>query len=197
MGHPTELFTYSRARVGNGAQMREVTGEELDRLRALLDKHDISSLMLKHTPPGLEVGFDVQWLDLEALAASFTRRVTAGAYKITLSPKLLEWGLIDRTSFSTIILHELGHIVDRKNNWRSHPSLESLSDGETLEYEADDFVVRCGWGQELVDTLGVTAVRYRECGMGGGMSEKRLSRLSCLPEIVPLVRSSVTPPKAS
>lgn len=157
--------------------MKEVTQEEQKRLGALLDKHEIEALIERHKPQGLEVRFDVQWLDRNALAASFSRRSTSGPYFITLSPKLLEWDITDRNAFSTIILHELAHVIDRNKNWTRYVSVNPLDQPETLEYGADDFVAGCGWTDGLIETLRLTAAHYCEHGMSGGMVDKRLSRL--------------------
>jgi hypothetical protein len=110
-------------------------------------------------------------------AASFPRSSTAGPYFITLSPKLLEGDFTDRIAFSTVILHELAHVIDRAKNWTKYVSVNPLDQPETLEYEADDFVVARGWKDGLIETLRLTIARYREHGMPGGMADKRLSRL--------------------
>jgi hypothetical protein len=96
--------------------MIEVKQGELERLGALLKEHEIEALIARHKPQALDVRFDVQWLDRNSLAASFPRTKTAGPYLITLSPLLLEWALTDRIAFSTIILHELAHVIDRTRN---------------------------------------------------------------------------------
>jgi hypothetical protein len=151
---------------------------ELEELGALLKKHEIEALVALHKPPDLDVRFDVQRLDRNSLAASFPRNRTTGPYYITLSPLLVEWGLTDRVSLSTIILHELAHVIDRLKNWTSYASADPLNYPEILEYEADDFVVACGWKDGLVATLLLSIARYREHGMAEGMVDKRLSRLS-------------------
>lgn len=158
--------------------MVEVKQSELEQLGVLLEEHEIEALIARHKPLALEVRFDVQRLDHNSLAASFPRMSTAGPYFITLSPLLLEWGLTDRISFSTIILHELGHVIDRVNNWTKYVSTDPLSYPETLEYEADDFVVACGWRDGLNETLSRAIARGREHGIPEGMASKRLSRLS-------------------
>ena len=158
--------------------MIEVKQGELDQLGALLKEHEIEALIARHKPQSLEVRFDVQRLDGSSLAASFPRMSTAGPYYITLSPLLLEWGLTDRISFSTIILHELGHVIDRAKNWTKYASINPLNQPEALEYEADDFVVACGWRDGLNETLSRAIARGREHGIPEGMASKRLSRLS-------------------
>jgi hypothetical protein len=90
---------------------------------------------------------------------------------------LLEYGLTRRATFSTIILHELDHIVDCTRNWTKYASL-SANDHETLEYEADDFVIACGWKDSLIETLRRTIALGPEHRESGGMAKKRLSRLS-------------------
>jgi hypothetical protein len=92
--------------VGQGGRMIEVKQGELEQLGALLKKYEIEALIARHKPQALDVRFDVQRLDRNSLAASFPRISTAGPYSITLSPLPVEWGLTDRVSFSTIILHE-------------------------------------------------------------------------------------------
>ena len=158
--------------------MIEVKQGELDQLGALLKEHEIEALIARHKPQALEVRFDVQRLDGNSLAASFPRMSTAGPYFITLSPLLLEWGLTDLISFSTIILHELGHVIDRAKNWTKYASVDPLNHPEALEYEADDFVVACGWRDGLNETLSRAIARGREHGIPEGMASKRLSRLS-------------------
>ena len=158
--------------------MIEVQRGELEQLWALLKEHETEALIAKHKPQVLEVRFDVQRLDRNSLAASFPRISTAGPYSITLSPLIVEWGFTDRVSFSTIILHELAHVIDRVKNWTRYTSVDPLNYPDILEYEADDFVVECGWKDSLVATLLLTIARYREHGMTEGMVDKRLSRLS-------------------
>jgi hypothetical protein len=85
-----------------------VTQGELEQLVALLGERRIEALVAKHKPQGLRVSFDVDWLQHNALAASFPRTSTAGPHFITLSPLLLMWGFSDGIAFSTIVLHELG-----------------------------------------------------------------------------------------
>lgn len=158
--------------------MIEVEQRELEQLGTLLTEHEIGALIAKHKPQALDIGFDAQWLDRNSLAASFPRMSTAGPYLITLSPLLLKWGLTDRIAFSTIILHELGHVIDRENNWTRYCSVDPLNQPESREYEADDFVVACGWKEGLIETLRQTIARGREHGLPEGMARKRLSRLS-------------------
>jgi hypothetical protein len=102
---------------------------------------------------------------------------SAKPYFITLSPLLLEYGLTDREAFSTIILHELGHIIDRTRNWTRYTSLDA-ENREVLEYEADDFVVACGWKDNLIETLQRSIVLGPKHRESEGMARKRLSRLS-------------------
>jgi hypothetical protein len=161
--------------------MIEVTQRERDQLGALLERHQIEALIAMHKPLTLEVEFDVQWLDRNALAASYPRRSTAGPYSITLSPRLLEWDFADRIAFSTIILHELAHVIDRAKNWTKYVSVSPIDQPENLEYEADDSVVAWGWKDGLMATLLLTIACYREHGVAEGMIEKRLSRLSNTP----------------
>jgi hypothetical protein len=160
--------------------MIEVKQGELEQLGTLLNEHGIEALIARHKPQTVEVRFNVQWLDRNSLAASFRRVSTAGPYFITLSPLLLEWGLTDRIAFSTIILHELGHVIDRVKNWTRYDSIDTLHQPDDLEYEADDFVVACGWKDGLIETLRQTITREREHGMPEGMISKRLSRLSAV-----------------
>ena|SRR5580704_3518973 len=157
--------------------MIEVKHGELEQLGALLKEHDIEALIARHKPQALDVRFDVQRLACNSLAASFPRNSTAGPYSITLSPLVVEWGLTDRVSFSTIILHELAHVIDRVKNWTRYASIDPLDYPEILEYEADDFVVACGWRDGLIETLRLTIARGREHGIPEGMARKRLSRL--------------------
>lgn len=158
--------------------MIEVKPGELEQLGALLKEHQIEALILKHKPQALEVRFNVQRLDRNSLAASFPRTSSAGPYFITLSPLLLEWGLTDRIAFSTIVLHELGHVIDRAKNWTRYVSVNPLEYPETLEYEADEFVVACGWKQGLIETLRLTiAYEHEHGGILEGMGNKRLTRL--------------------
>ena len=153
---------------------KDVTQSDSDRLAALLIEHDVAALVEKHSPQNLRIGFDIEWLQENALAASFPRINTAGPYNITLSPLLLEWGLTDGIAFPTIILHELGHVIDRVRNWNRYASMECLHH-EDLEYVADDFVVACGWKVKLIETL------RRSVALGpkaeDGMAGKRLARL--------------------
>lgn len=158
--------------------MIDVKEGELEKLGTLLNEHGIEVLITRHKPQTVEVRFDVQWLDRNSLAASFPRISTTGPYFITLSPLLLEWGLTDRIAFSTIILHELGHVIDRVKNWTRYASMDPLRPPEDLEYEADDFVVACGWKDGLIETLRRTITCGRDHGMPEGMASKRLSRLS-------------------
>jgi len=158
--------------------MIEVKQGELEQLGALLKEHEIEALIAKHKPQALDVRFDVQRLDRNSLAASFPRISTAGPYSITLSPLLVEWGLTDRVSFSTIILHELAHVIDRVKNWTRYASIDPLNYPEILEYEADDFVVACGWRDGLIETLRLAIARGHEHGIPEAMASKRLSRLS-------------------
>jgi hypothetical protein len=124
----------------------------------------------------LRVSFDVDWLQHNALAASFPRTSTAGPHFITLSPLLLMWGFSDGIAFSTIVLHELAHVIDRVQNWTKYASIDLL-DHEALEYEADDFVIACGWKDGLIETLRRSIALGLEHGMPEGMASKRLSRL--------------------
>jgi hypothetical protein len=158
--------------------MIEVKQGELEQLGALLKEHEIEALIARHKPQDLDVRFDVERLDRNSLAASFPRISTAGPYSITLSPLLVEWGLTDRVSFSTIVLHELAHVIDRVKNWTRYASVDPLNYPEILEYEADDFVVACGWRDGLIETLRLAIACGREHGMPEGMASKRLSRLS-------------------
>jgi hypothetical protein len=160
--------------------MIEVKQGELEQLGTLLNEHGIEALIARHKPQTVEVRFNVQWLDRNSLAASFPRVSTAGPYFITLSPLLLEWGLTDRIAFSTIILHELGHVIDRVKNWTRYDSIDTLHQPDDLVYEADDFVVACGWKDGLIETLRQRITRKREHGMPEGMISKRLSRLSAV-----------------
>jgi hypothetical protein len=100
---------------------------------------------------------------------------TSKPYFITLSPLILQYGLPDREAFSTIILHELGHIVDRIRNWTRYVSLQP-EHIEALECESDDFVIACGWESSLVRTLRRT-IAFRPEDRAEGMVAKRLSRL--------------------
>lgn len=50
-------------------------------------------------------------------------------------------------------------------------------DHERLEYEADDFVVGCGWKDCLIETLRRAIALAMKHGGGGGITRKRLSRL--------------------
>lgn len=158
-------------------KVMEVKQSELEMLGALLKLHEIEALIAKHKPQALDVRFDVQWLDRNSLAASFPRISSSGPYFITLSPLLLEWGLTDRIAFSTIVLHEVAHVIDRVKNWTRYISIDPLNYPETLEYEADDFVVACGWKEGLIETLRLTIAHGRELGMPEGMARKRLARL--------------------
>ena len=155
---------------------KEVTQVELEQLSLLLREHEIEALLAKHKPQGLQVSFDVDWLQHGVLAASFRRIKTAGPYFITLSPLLLEWGFTDRISFSTIILHELAHVIDRVQNWTKRASIDPL-DHEALEYEADDFVVACGWKDGLRETLRRSIALGLEHGVPERIARRRLSRL--------------------
>jgi len=156
--------------------MSEVTQDEMSQLGALLREHEIKALIARHKPQTLDIKFNAQRLDRNSLAASFPRISTAGPYFITLSPLLLEWGLTDRISFSTVILHELGHVIDRVKNWTRYVSTDPLNYPENLEYEADDFVVACGWREGLIETLRLAITCGREHGIPEGMAGKRLSR---------------------
>jgi hypothetical protein len=156
---------------------REVNPDELEKLGALLQEHDIEALVAKHKPQSISIGFDAEWLEDDALAASFTKIDSAKPYFITLSPLLLQYGLTDREAFSTIILHELGHIVDRFRNWTRYVSLDA-GNHEVLEYEADDFVIACGWKDSLVKTLRRVIALGPKHRASEGMARKRLSRLS-------------------
>jgi hypothetical protein len=153
----------------------EVASGDLEKLEALLKEHDIDALITKHKPQDLSIGFDAEWLDDEALAASFPRMNSAKPYFITLSPLLIKYGLTDREAFSTIILHELGHIIDRTRNWTRYTSLDE-ENRDVLEYEADDFVVACGWKDSLIETLQRAIVLGPEHRASEGMARKRLSR---------------------
>ena len=155
---------------------KEATQDELEQLEALLKEHEIGALIAKHKPLGLEVSFDVGWLHRNALAASFPRTNTAGPYFITLSPLLLEWGLTDRIAFSVIILHELAHVIHRVRNWTKYVSIDPV-DNENLEFEADDFVIACGWKDGLIETLRRSIALSLEHGVPEEMASKRLSRL--------------------
>lgn len=156
---------------------KDVTQGESEQLKALLNEHEIGALVAKYKPNGFEVSFDVDWVPQHnGLAASFPRASTAGPYFITLSPLLLEWGLTDRIAFSTIILHELGHVIDRVENWTKYPVTDP-EDIEALEYEADNFVASCGWKDRMIETLRRSIALGAEHGMSEGMTSKRLSRL--------------------
>ena len=148
------------------AMEKEVTQDELDELGALLIEHEIKALIAKHKPQGFDVSFNVGWLRDNALAASFRRTSTSGPYFITLSPLLLVWGLRDRIAFSTIILHELAHVIDLVQNWTKYGSIEPADD-ETREYKADDFVIACGWKDGLVETCVVRSPSGRSMGCRG------------------------------
>ena len=156
---------------------KEATPDELKKLGALLEEHNIEALVAKHKPQGLSIRFDVEWLDDDALAASFPRLNSAQPYFITLSPLLLEYGLTDRVSFSAVILHEPGHVIDRTRNWTRYASLDA-ENHEVLEYEADDFVVACGWKDNLIETLQRAIALGPEHRASDGMARKRLSRFS-------------------
>jgi hypothetical protein len=153
------------------------TSYELEKLGILLEEYEIEALVAKHKPQNITIRFDAEWLEGDALAASFPQMDTSKPYFITLSPLILQYGLTDREAFSTIILHELGHIVDRIRNWTRYVSLQP-EDIEALEYEADDFVIACGWKSSLVRTLRRTIAFRPEDKRSEGMVTKRLSRLS-------------------
>ncbi len=155
---------------------KEVTQDELERLNALIEKHEIQALVAKHKPQNLEISFDASWIQPNALAASYKRVKTDGPCYITLSPLLLEWGLTDRVAFSAIILHELAHVLDRVKSWTKYDPNNSL-DHEALEYEADEFVVACGWKQGLIETLRRSISLLSEHGFPDGMASKRLAHL--------------------
>jgi hypothetical protein len=157
--------------------MAEVTQSELEQLAALLKEHEIEALVAQHKPQGLEISFNVDWLRHNELAASFARTNTAGPRFITLSPRLLEWGLTDRIAFSTIILHELARVVDRLQNWTKYASNAPL-DHEVLEYEADNLVVAWGWKDGLIETPRRSIALGSGHEIPEGMASKRLSRLS-------------------
>jgi len=158
------------------ANHKEATPDELTKLGALLEEHNSEALIAKHKPQGLSISFDAQWLDDSALAASFPRMNSAKPYFITLSPLLLEYGLTDRAALSVIVLHELGHVIDRIRNWTRYASLDA-ENLEALEYEADDFVVACGWKDSLIETLHRTIALGPKPRVSEGMARKRLSRL--------------------
>lgn len=156
---------------------KDVTQVESEQLNALLNEHEIRALVANYKPTGFEVSFDVDWVPQHnGLAASYPRTTSAGPYFITLSPLLLEWGLTDRIAFSTIILHELGHVIDRVENWTKYPVTDP-QDIEALEYKADDFVVTCGWKDGLIETLRHSIALGAEHGISKGMTSKRLSSL--------------------
>ncbi len=152
------------------------SAEELEKLGELLEKHEIKALLSRHKPQTLTIAFDAEWLDDGALAASFPRTDVSKPYFITLSPAILQHSFDDREAFSTIVLHELGHILDRVQNWTRYASFE-LNNVEALEYEADDFVVACGWKDSLLRTLQRTVSFGQASGKPEGMAHKRLSRL--------------------
>jgi len=52
-----------------GVPKKEVMRGGLENVGALLKKHDIEALVLKHKPQGLPVSFNVEWLDNNASAA--------------------------------------------------------------------------------------------------------------------------------
>ncbi|MGC1461191.1 MAG: hypothetical protein WA802_03250 [Terracidiphilus sp.] len=158
--------------------MIEIKQGELERLGALLKEYEIQALIARYVPQAAEVRFDVQRLDGDSLAASFPRMKSEGPYFITLSPLLIDWDLTDRVAFSTIILHELAHIIDRVRNWTRYSSNSPLDCREALEYEADDFVIACGWRDGLIATLRRSIECQREHGMPEDMTSKRLSRLT-------------------
>jgi hypothetical protein len=155
---------------------KEPTESELELLSALLNAHQVRTLVANYKEHSLEVDFNVERIRGHGLAASYRRQTTTGPYFITLSPLLLEWELTDRVAFSTIILHELGHIVDRVHNWTDHASIEQ-TDAEAKEYKADAFVVSWGWGDALVDTLRRSIVLEQEHGATSDLTSKRLARL--------------------
>jgi hypothetical protein len=68
------------------------------------------------------------------------------------------------------------HVIDRVQNWTKYASIDLL-DHEALEYEADDFVIACGWKDGLIETLRRSIALGLEHGMPEGMASKRLSRL--------------------
>lgn len=156
---------------------KKITQRELEQFKALLQEHEIESLIAKYKPQGLEISFDVDWLHHYGLAASFARTNTAGPHFITLSPLLLEWGLTDRIAFPTIILHELAHVIDRVQNWTKYASRDPL-DHEALEYEADNLVVAWGLKDGLIETLRRSIALGSEHGESEVMASKRLFRLS-------------------
>ena len=155
---------------------KEVTSAESEQLRTLLKDLEIRALVAKHKPQHIEVDFNFLWLNAGSLAASFPRIQTAGPYVITLSPLLLKYGLSDQIAFPTIILHELGHVADRVNNWRQYHSTNHV-DREQAEYKADDFVIECGWKDNLIATLRRSIDLYIEHNVPAPMTNKRLSRL--------------------
>jgi len=87
-------------------------------------------------------------------------------------------GISDPIAFSTVILHELVHVIDRVKNWTKYFLVSPLDQPETLEYEADDLVATWGWKDGLIETLQLTIARRREHGMPGDIADKRLFRLS-------------------
>lgn len=107
------------------------------------------------------------------MAASFPTLDGAKSHLITLSPLLLEYGLTDRVSFSTVILHELGHVVGRARNWTRYASLD-VENHRVLQYEADDFVVACGWKDGLMETLQSAIARATE-----HKGSERMQRRNC------------------
>jgi hypothetical protein len=140
---------------GPRRHMTEFKEGELEQLGALLKEHQIEELIAKHKPQTLDIRFNVQRLDHNALAASFPRMSTTGPY-----------------------LHQLGHVIDRVKNWTRYASIDPLNYPGTLEYEADDFVAACNWRDGLIETLRLTVARGWQHGIPDGMASKRLSRLS-------------------
>lgn len=155
---------------------RRASSEEIQKLGDLLEKYEIEELLGRFKPQALKIAFDAEWLDDGALAASFPRTDTSKPYFITLSPAILQHSFDDREAFSTIILHELGHILDRIQNWTRYASC-GINNVEALEFEADDFVVACGWKDSLVKTLERTVSAAQTSGNSEGMMHKRLFRL--------------------
>ena len=163
----------------SGWNLGEVEAMENDVLKAfddLIKTHETAALVKKHKPE-LKIAFDAERIKDDAFAASYERQQTDGAWYITLSPRIIECGLTDYESFSTIVLHELGHIVHRLQAWGSPELRHSLNDQFLREYIAHDFVISCGWKTQLRNTLLRTEALREESGLAPGIGSKRLERL--------------------
>lgn len=145
-------------------------------LHELMKRHGVYTLVAEVRSGKTDrITFDVYFIG----AYSEVRRQTVRDRqpKITLSPRILEHNFATKEALSVIVLHELGHIDHLERAWGDKELKSWLDDPDRCERYADDFVIKHGWKDELIETLrAMEKIRIGD-GQPPGAMTKRLQYL--------------------